>query len=589
MSDKSLQAIQDVVRVPFYQYESGIRSDGFESYFDQKCINLIPEKMQDFDTQTVKQQLTKRTGIHSDGLHNWANGLVGNTSAITIRDFISITAVYDVYVAAVFDNSNSKFYIIQIRPITGTSTLIGAGITGGFSDNIYLTEISQTSGGNLVPGVAINIVKSDLTSSTGYYAVTTAGVFGGVLNTITDTNYPANQTPALIPVGRFINQRGTFYIPTLDGRIWNSYAGQNDINTWGNATSQIGSIRTDMYPDQCLGIARYKNNIVAFSRNSIEFFTEVGSSVNNPSTLQAMDQVFIKFGALKPNLIRNIDDHLYFVAYGEAGQTGLWVLDGYKPVKVSTPFIDSLIQSAAVNLNSYLFNLQSCVMMGKRQIFVNAVVDSCILSNTPSGYFSGLGDVYPINPVTDGHVSSMVYNSDDNTWWGFNYGGTFSIAPYFASSFSSPAQGDLYTQYSLVDGPGSDSSYIYTITDLYQDGRAGGTEYPVVTYAQINPLWFGNEKRKRISKAKVITNTIPQPDGSGANYLMFLLYTKDNLVKGVVFDNVIVRSMVHPPAQGRYLLTNLGMGRVWNLAVLEKSLMNLSLNSLELEIQQGSH
>lgn len=592
MSDKSLQSIQDVVRIPLYQYENASRLDSIPSVYDQNIINLIPEKLIDEDTRTVKQQLSKRPALQEYSSLDFLTGIVTDATACSIRDFIQITAVYDVFVAAVYDNTAGKFYIIQIRPITGSASLIGAGILGGFNDSIFLSEISQASGGNLLPGVAVNIVTQALTSSKGYYAVTTAGVFGGVLNTITDTNYPANQTPALIPVGRFVNQRGTFYIASLDGRIWNSYAGQNDISTWANATSQIGSIKTDMYPDQVLGLERFKNNIVAFSRNSIEFFNDVGPSTNNPSTLATIDQAFIKFGALKPELIKNIDDTLYWVAYGSDGQTGLWKLDGYTPVKLSNGYVDSQIQTTAVNLNTYSFNLQSCIMNGKRQIFVNGVVTHALPYYTDTTLFTA--GTYSFS-TSDGRANSMVYNADDGTWWAWNYQST-SATPRFATSFASPTQGALYTQFCLMDTLNSDAAQVYTFrTDNnFKEGNSVGLgRFPMTTIAQVNPLWFGNEKRKRISKFKIIMNTIPiKPTGDSASiYYMYLVYQKDSLatLNGSGYVGSMVRNIDHPSSVGRYVINNLGMGRVWNFCLYEKSSMNVRYDSIELDIQQGSH
>jgi len=597
VSDKSLQAIQDVIRAPWYQYENSSRGSDFDTFKDQLIINMIPEKSIDFATETAKTQLVKRPGFLSTGT-DFLTGLVTNPASCSIRDFICVTALFDVFVLAVFDEIALKFFLIQVRPVTGTSALLGS-ITAATNDFIYLSEISQTSAGSLVPGVGINVVKHDYTSSAGYYLISSAGTMSGVLHNITDTGYPANQTPALIPVGKFINQRGTFYIATLDGTIWNSYAGQNDISAWKNGTLQIGSIKTNIYPDQLLGLERFKNNIVAFSRNSLEFFQEVGAAVNNPSTLAPLDQAFIKFGAVKQELIKNVDDVLYWVAFGQDGQTGLWRLDGYTPTKLSTPYIDAQIAQTATNLNTYSFNLQSCVMNGKRQIFVNGLSSRGMLTHVAQTSFSNT-DTYQIDTLFDSQSSAFVYNVEDKTWWGFasdlDNGNAPVCTPMFATSFASPVQGNLYVQYAFLNTATlavSPNIFRIRVDNIYSDDVSTSIVKPVYIYAQTNSFWFDNEKRKRISKFKVICNTVPiLASGDTSTYAMYLIYNKDNSGQpdaSVNFTNTFVRRIVNPPPQGRIVFNNLGMARVWDFAIIEKSKMNLRLAAFEVDIQQGSH
>lgn len=594
MSDKSLQAIQDVIRAPWYQYENSSRGSDHDTFKDQLIINMIPEKSIDFATETAKTQLVKRPGLYSDET-DYISFIVPNPTASSIRDFICITALFDVFVLAVFDEVALKFWLLEVNPVAKTASVIGAGITADTRDSIHLSEISQVKSGSLLPGLAVNIVKHDYSSSKAYFATSTAGHIDAVLSDVTDTGYPANQTPALIPVGKFINQRGTFYIATLDGTIWNSYAGQNDINSWKNATLQIGSIKTDIYPDQLLGLERFKNNLVAFSRNSLEFFQEVGSSVNNPSTLAALDQAFIKFGAVKQSLIKNVDDVLYWVAFGQDGQTGLWRLDGYTPTKLSTPYIDAQIAQTATNLNTYKFNLQSCIMNGKRQVFINGLSSHGMLELTDTALFDNT-DTYRIDTLFDSRASSFVYNAEDKTWWGFRSGFDSATIPFFATSFASPDQGNLYVQYCFINTDTAGlAPYIFNIrTDnVYSDAILTDLVAPVCIYAQTNSFWYDNEKRKRISKFKVICNTVPLKDSSDTStYRMYLIYNKDNSAQpdaSLNFTNTFVRQIDNPPLQSRIAFNNLGMARVWDFAVIEKSTMNLRLAAFEVDIQQGSH
>ncbi len=591
MSDRPVQSTQDNLRIPFYQEENSGRDFNLDSSFGQMFCNLIPERLSEANTYspTMEQQLSKRQGLTAIGL-NYLTGIVNSPTSCIVHDLICITALYDVFIAAVFDTSNSTFYVIQIRPTAGTAVKIGSLFTSNANDYMFLTEISQASGGNTVPALAVSYTKQDLSSGIGFYAISSGGVFPVTsMAVITDVNFPANQTPALIPVGRFVWLNAITYIATANGQIFNSTSNGSDITAWENSTGQIGVIAAQAYPDQLVGLCRYKQHIVAFGTDSIEFFDDIGDT---PTPLTPISQAFIKFGAESARCIINVDDVLYWIGKGAAGERGLWTMDGYTPTKLSTPYIDN--QIVAENPSAYNFKLASCVLNGKRQVFINSV-SLPTMNTVVSGALYSNTDTYQINALT-GQPGSIVYNVEDKTWWGVQWIGDRNATAIFATYYATPNSGVTSTQLALTTGTGLQVPSVYKLrTDgVFADDITGpfGPSTPVCALAQMNPVWFANANRKRVSRFKIITNTMPfQATGDASVYALYLVYTRDNQVSFVsgVLNNAVVRRLAYPGTIPRIYFNNLGMGRLWNFMIIDNSKMNLRLKSVELDVQQGSH
>lgn len=616
MSDRPLQSIQDTLRLPLYSTENIHDSADDSLILDQMIMNYIPGFAVDPSSETKEAFLTKRPGISVIASSDWMTGKVADATQCTILDAIAITAVYDVFVAAVFDESNDTIYIIQIRPAANTSTLIGSFTpTATVDDFVFLSEYSQSNAGSLYPAVAVSWTNKALTASKGYYARSSGGVFSAAsLTEITDTGFPPKQTPARITIGKFIFLNGTIYIATLDGRIYNSVAATNDITDWTDSNSQIGVRLVNAYPDQCMGIERYKNNIVALGRNSIEFFNDVGSS---PSPLAKMDQAFIKFGVKSPRLVKNISDVLYWVAYGDDGITGLWQLTGYTPTKLSTSAIDRFFIGTAATGDPSYYNLQAVGVNGKQMLIINQTPNptSYPIAAWSSSYPTASGssnDTYALtttsNKLNDLVHNNLVYNIVDKTWWGLNVLNTVTCYLMCAGTeFGTPAtqsNANAYSQillYNFWGGGGTNpvTRYVHQwdysghIADAVGDSSSTFyPEKPVTSLVQLNTSWFMNEKRKRVNKFKVIGNFPRQRYQTSNVYSMYLFYLKDQdsiAASSGLLDNIHYRGFNFPNSVYRYYLNNLGMGRAWSFCLVEKSKQPITLRAIELDIQQGSH
>lgn len=600
--DRPLQAIQDTVRIPFYQTtNTGNDNVTVFPYYEQFFLNMIPQSAQDVEGN-IEWELAKRQGLQQYGSCDFLTGIVNSVPNSVVVDAIAMTALYDVYIVAVFDTSNSTFYIIQVRPVAGTATKIGSFAPGGASkdDFCFLTEYSQSNTGSLFPAVAVSYTNASLTLSKGYYSQSSSGVFGATtLTEITDTNFPPKQTPALITTGRFLYMNGTIYIATLDGRICNSASTNNDITTWSDSFGP-GIISANAYTDQLVGLIRYKHHVVAFGRNTIQFFDDVG---NDPSPLQATQQAFVKFGAKSPRLLKNVNDILYWVSYGESGSNGLWMLDGYTPTKLSNAYIDGILSAVGSHTDPLEFNLQATVIRNKDTLIINNVGQT--LANLPltcpTATLPTNSDTYPLSSLAPGQCNSICYNISDKVWWGFNYAANGALGLVCAGpEFSIPLTDSyyihtlFYQQTSITTA--NSGQFVYTWSNNGYDEFPDTDDSrhplrPIDTIAQLNPLWFTNEKRKRINKLKLIGYR-ELASGDSNTYSLYIFYVKDLEhwnSSGKIVDLQVRQFSIASTGTYRQYLNNFGMGRAWFIALVERSNVFYKYKFLELDVQQGSH
>lgn len=608
--DSPLQNVQDTIAKNWLE-ESEYAGVGVSQRY--QCQNMIPMFIKESYAlygRSYMQEFKKRPGL------TWLLDCQPTIpSAAKFVDAVSISALYNIVVAA-FTNSTTA-YIVQINVATNAILVIGTFAISGSGDFIWLSEISQASGGNLYPGLAVNYMNGAFTASASYYAVATTGAFtASSLTAITDVNFPNKQTPALITIGKFIYKSGINYIATLDGRIYNSISfPQNDISTWSSSLG-VGSINVNQYPDQCLGLERYKQHIVAFGSNSIEFFEDIGVS-NSPTPLARLDQAFIKFGVVSPKTFINIDDVIYWIGYSSDNAIGLWKLDGYQPSKISNIGIDQfLLNSFSIITNTGF----SCgVMRGKKNLFITPV-------NGQNSFLLGGAD----GPLTDipnnnnwqgysgfdAFYSTLALNLDDNLWWSMNGNSltgqtSFFILPVFNVAQTGGGAGELINQLvfqSPINGP----STIVSTIDIFDDAGAGqwydtidnvGTVQYYPTWITTNPVRFGNNKNKRVDQMVInresyvmnqnAPNSVKTQSFGG---ILFAMRQPMNIPGGslnfpIPQQTAIIPFQLPPTDAGfaRMSFNRLGTGRAWSFTYIEYSPADFVTSGYELMAQQYQH
>jgi hypothetical protein len=215
-----------------------------------------------------------------------------------------------------------------------------------FGDNLYYSELTggvgTTSLTSTYTGYSTVYSQAHFTEyfdGTNYFLVTkktlpTSKAYtintSSTLTEITDGDYP-NTTA----IGAFVSMDGYIFVMTTTGFIHNSDLGAP------TAWTSTNKIAVTLNPDKGIGLGYHKNQIVAFSTDSIEFFYNAANATGSP--LARTDQAAIQgIGCLTAKSIIPMADTLYWIS-GSGANLGVYKFDGFKPVKVSTEAIDNLL------------------------------------------------------------------------------------------------------------------------------------------------------------------------------------------------------------------------------------------------------
>jgi hypothetical protein len=149
-------------------------------------------------------------------------------------------------------------------------------------------------------------------------------------------------------VGQMVELDGYHFIAESAGTIRNSAL--NDITTW----PATGLLPTNFSPDPAVGLAKYKNTIVSFGTQALEFYENVGNPVGSP--LQRIPQYASNIGCSpSTNYIGTGNnrtyieafDSVYWVGYNVNNRApGIYTLEDYKPKKISNDSIDRILTQA---------------------------------------------------------------------------------------------------------------------------------------------------------------------------------------------------------------------------------------------------
>ena len=455
---------------------------------DQKYINAIPEKITNPLTGKDTFYCYKRPGFASHSTP--ASG--SNGTAIRVW---TGQGNGDKVISA-FGLTNSTIY-------DGTSS-IGT-ITG------VVTSITET----LLAGTANLVIAVD--NNKGYYYPT-----GGAMTEITDVDYPGNASRTT--TGAFAHLDGYTFIMDTTGRIYNSDL--NSISAW-SADSYINS---DMYPDKGVGLARYKDMIVGFGRESIEFFRDVGGATK-VTPLARVNEAFIKIGAMGPEAITELEDTIAWVSSSNIGSISVYVLDGYKAKKISTETIDSQLNLRG----SATIYLSSAKLFGKTLIFVQL----------PGQTF--------------------VYSMEDDMW--HEWSGQVRYWHKFAANTAATP-----VVYSITRDDTSGKVFkLNPVSPVFTDN---GNTYTMTV--QTSKFDMDKERRKFLSKLAIIG------DISTSSSTFNVSWSDDDYV---TFSTARTLDI----SNNRNYLTNCGSFRRRAFKLTNSSAYPVRLEALELEVSEGLH
>lgn len=614
--DKPLQKEQDTFRIPAYGLADARLSSTDAGYIlDPNLINCYPIVTKDATTGEARIDVIKRPGSLTINALTPTIVSYGTTARMICLANEVITQLYDVYVAAFFDAASSKIYILQYRPIAATTTKIGEIASANINDLVFITEI--TNGDTLLPAVAISYQKADKSSGTGYYALTTAGVFTtSSLTAIASASFPSNLagTPRII-TGPFQYVDGHTFIMTVDGFIYMAgltTAGNPDITSWNTNATVVAS----QYPDRGVGIFRYKQYLAAFGQDSVEFFADA----SNPppgSTLERTDQLFIKFGAWTPKMIRNVDDALYWVSYSSVDTTGIWRLGGiglpgYQPQRISTAKEEYWITNSGAGGGSQ-FSLETLILNHELHLLFNGYkVYSLAFGSGVASVSNASTDTYTISATTDVSANILAYAVTSGMWWGLNLCGQndSSLACYVMPTTAYPAYttAGQYQQYTFKRSEAGVNNNAVGATRpvIFYSNPTAGTYYDDVPEATMNKIlpicvaitfptvWNETEKRKSMKKVKIICDQITKAAGDTNLYSLYLMWNKVGNVNTTATTTVrtgirVAATNVLVNTGQRYYYNTLGAYRQITFGLAFKSKDQFRIKALECDTFQRTH
>lgn len=267
---------------------------------DQRFINCIPEKVTNPYTGAAKFYVSKRPGFARYA--TLKSGHVGNAIKVWSAKGSGTSIV------SALGNTNSEVF--------ENTTSLGS-ITG------KVVEISET----LISTTPYLAFASD--NNTAWYYPD-----GGAVTQITDADFPGNAGRTI--TGGFVFMDGYAFIMDTTGRVYNSDL--NSIAAWSSDNYAVAQ----MYPDAGIGLLRYKNQLVAFGRETTEFFYNAGNETGSP--LARTPQAFIRLGCAGPKALTQFEDTVAWVSSSDKNGVGVYVLDGYAPKRISTPTVDTQLQ-----------------------------------------------------------------------------------------------------------------------------------------------------------------------------------------------------------------------------------------------------
>lgn len=530
MSDPALQDVQQNIRIPLVNVgDSRLTGGDIGAFWDQLYVNCFPLVAMHPVTGETDFSVSKRPGIDVSGMAAISSLLTNPTDSVVPLANIGITQLSDVCIGAFFEPTAAVIQIIQYRPFANTFTKLGTISGASAFDKVYFTEAMFTT--SEVPGIMITWCKFDYSTSKGYFAQSSAGVFAGAsLTEITDAAYPSKVVGEVL-VGPMQQLNGYLYAMGRSGKI---YQCSNAYNIVAWSTNRI--IETYSYPDKAVGIFRFKHHLVGFSDTTIEFFNDTGARGDGgtlSSNLERTEQAFIKFGAISAKYVKNIDDILYWCSSSDTTTTGVWKMDGYTPTKISTYKQDQQLNAALNNLGNLIGgSLESMSILGQKHIILNGIHTSVVpysqtqLTTYPATddpYFSLNDSTGPLQP------NILAYCLDTKCWW---HASDCSDLQEYAwlpcSYFNRNASNDYSKQYILKVSRNSSlstcdstfSKYIYILdpaTANYVDTPSTGIYYPeysVLSCIQTNTIDQNTIVDKYLKKASLVMDTPTQTEFS---------------------------------------------------------------------------
>lgn len=303
-----------------------------------------------------------------------------------------------------------------VSAIRAWSIFVLGGTGAALLSSIYYGSLDTNQAANLgvtTTGSTSEQWQSAETSSGAWLAwkntYTMYLIWAGNFYAVTDPNYPTRTVPGVE------NLNGTIYVMTPEGVIYGSFI-ENPLR-W----SSLNYITADYSSDAGVAIGKSLNYIVAFGKETIQFFYDSGigaTGTGEGTSLRPVQNATVQIGCASAGSIAPMDTSLIFMGRSSQAGRGVYLLGGTSPQKVSTPRIDRILnRSTLANVHSF------CVEIGGHNFYVLTLVDlsyTLVWDAVERKWHAWVGslDYFPgINYATDGasnwvqhRTLGLVYN-----------------------------------------------------------------------------------------------------------------------------------------------------------------------------------
>ena len=442
-------------------------------------------------------------------LHNQLNGYLLNGSTGTFFQITNDTVI-NVIVSTGGTGYTAPTVTFSAPPAGGTTATGTVQFTGGVITGVTMTNYG--SGYTSPPSVT--------------FADSGGGTGAGASGTAVLNFFP---TGGLNPGAVFLDSY--VVISTPSGRVYTSNVGNPAI--W----NPLDYVTAEAEPDQSTGIAKYLNFVLDYGQWSLEFFYDAANPTGSP--LSPAPSYRIEIGCPNGNSIVSFEQSVIWIGSSKAEGTGVFMLNGVAPTKVSDEYIDRILGNS---------NLQ----------YVIAYV------------FKFNGHLFYVLTLHDLNVT-IVYDISQQAWvqWTmYAIGDSDSGIPgiyaeqYFRPSYYAGNNGIYY----VLD---DDNGTLYTMSDTYYSDAGAPIYYRSVTSIIDNGL----TKRKFYNRVEIVGDKVGATMNirrSDDDYQNWSPYRTVDLSKP--------RPQIYQTGQARR--------RAWEFLCTENVPLRLETAEIDLEIEQ---
>lgn len=162
----------------------------------------------------------------------------------------------------------------------------------------------------------------------------------GTVTEIDDEDFPPQQTPSvgLAHGGAVLN--GRLYVLGEDGVI--SGSDLRDASAW----NALNFLEAERQPDGGVYLALHHDHLIAFGPRTIEVFYDAANSTGSP--LSRRQDVAYNMGCISGESVWVDGDRIWFCGVDASGSVGVYVMEQFRPRKVSSGALDAILTQAIV-------------------------------------------------------------------------------------------------------------------------------------------------------------------------------------------------------------------------------------------------